>query len=276
MVKKSEHPDIQLFDYLRGAVDPQTARLIETHLSICDDCSSVAAIVRLLKESASEPQNENRSQISNLKSGKSEAHPAVSDLASFFYGTSRRADRSRVAAHVALCQSCTAEVAEYARGDRAAHEYKVAKATQGAVPATAWEMIHDWEGSSFAKLKPASEVLGQELLTRLSRLLADREVRSDVGRFKDELVPVLIVSRSGDVRSTEFFERVVDSTGTSILKHAEGSERFDNKPVHVLLDFGEKEPVVASALIRSDTIRLQQSTGTERQPRRADYFIIED
>lgn len=273
MVRKSPHPE-QLFQYLNSALDSEAARMIAAHLYTCDECASVAAVVRALKESALEPESERQSQISNLKSQISEGHPDVSELASFFYSRSRRKDNSRVAAHVALCRSCAEEIAQYARADSAAYEYNATESADAQVRAKAWEMINDWEGSGFAKLKPASEVLGQELLTRLSRYLDEQRGR-DEASSKPELVPVTIVSSSGKVRSVEFFERAVDSTGGSILKHSEGSARFDDKPVHVLLDFGKKERIVMSDLIRSGTIRLKQPAGKE-QPRRADYFIIED
>ncbi|PYT08361.1 MAG: hypothetical protein DMF60_04895 [Acidobacteria bacterium] len=52
MVKKSAHPDIELFDYLNGAAEAGAARVIEEHLSLCEDCTSLAALVRKLKEGA--------------------------------------------------------------------------------------------------------------------------------------------------------------------------------------------------------------------------------
>jgi hypothetical protein len=184
-----------------------------------------------------------------------------------------------VAAHVALCSSCGDAIAQYANGEHAAVEYKSVNEAAGEVPAKAWEMIRDWEDSSFAKVKLASEVLGQELLDRLSGLLNEREVRdleSGTSRKQNrERVPVLIVSSSGEVRSVEFFEKEVDSTGASALRHSEGSARFDNKPVHALFGFGEKEPLVVSNLVRRDTVRLEQAQPDE-ESHRADYIIIED
>src|SRR5262245_15807618 len=191
MAKKLTHPDIQLFDYLNGAVDAEAARQIEAHLSACNDCSSVAVLVRSIKPAAMEP--EGQPPISDQSQRYSE-HPDVSELAYFFYSTSQRAESSRVAAHVALCPSCAEEIAEYARADHAANHYTLNKASQGEVPASAWEMIHDWEGSSFAKLRPASEALGQELLTRLSQLLGEQATASrtkDSARHEAERVPVL-------------------------------------------------------------------------------------
>lgn len=269
MAKKSAHPDIQLFDFLNGALDEKTAMLIEAHLSECDDCASVAGLVRTLKQSASEPNHEGDSQTSG-------EHPDISELASFFYTQS---DSSQVATHVAICSSCAEAIAQYARAARASAEYEPAKAVGGEVPTKAWDMINDWEDSSFGKLKPASEVLGQELLDRLARLLNERDVREmdrDASQAQNtERIPVLIVSRSGEVRSVEFFEKDVDQTGASVLRHAEGSARFDNKPVHALFDFGEKDPLVVSNLIHRDTVRLEQAR-PEEETRRANYIIIED
>ena len=287
MVKKPTHPDLELFAYLSDALDEKAAQVIEAHLSVCAECASVAGLVRALKTSASERNRESRSQISDLRSQTSGEHPDISVLASFFYAKSRRAESSSVARHLAQCGSCGEAIAQYARAEHAAVEYKPAKDTAGEVPAKAWEMIRDWEDSSFAKLKPATEVLGQELLTRLARILNERaqevrEMGEEVSRSQNfhrtedaERVPVLVVSRSGEMRSVEFFEQVVDSTGARVLRHAEGSARFDNKPLHALFDFGEKAPFVVSNVIRRDTIRLEQAR-TEEEPRRADYIIIED
>ena len=287
MVKKPPHPDFELFEHLNGAVDEKAAQVVEAHLSLCAECASLAGLVRALKTSASEANREGRSQISDLKSQTSGEHPDISELASFFYAKSRRAESSGVASHLAQCSPCGEAIAQYARAEHAAAAYKPAKDTAGDAPAKAWEMIRDWEDSSFATLKPATEVLGQKLLTRLARILSERaqevrEMSEDVSRSRNirrtedaEQVPVLVVSRSGELRSVEFFEQVVDSTGARVLRHPEGSARFDNKPLHALFDFGEKDPFVVSNMIRRDTIRLEQSR-TEEEPRRADYIIIED
>lgn len=278
MVKKPAHPDTQLFDYLNGALDEKAAKVIEAHLSECADCASDAGLVRALKEAASETTGEAQSSVSNLQSQISREHPDISELASFFYAESQHSARLSVANHLALCSSCAEAIAQYARSERAAAEYEPANVATDAVPAKAWEMIRDWEDSSFAKLKPASEVLGQELLDRLTQLLNKRgvnELESLASRPENaERVPVLIVTSSGEMRGVEFFEREVDATGASVLRHSEGSARFDNKPLHALFDFGENS-FVASNLIRRDTIQLEQAR-PEEQSRRADYIIIED
>ena len=277
MVKKRAHPDTQLFDYLNGAADEKAAKAIEAHLSECDDCASAAGLVRALR-AASETTREAQSPLSDLTSQASREHPDISELASFFYAKSQHAASSSVAGHLALCTPCAEAIAQYARAERAAAEYRPTSVTTDAVPAKAWEMIREWEDSSFAKLKPASEVLGQELLDRLTHLLSNKDVNEPEGEAAGsegaERIPVLIVTSAGEMRGVEFFERELDSTGASVLKHSEGSARFDNKPLHTLFDFGENS-FVASNLIRRDTIRLEQAR-PEEQSRRTDYIIIED
>jgi hypothetical protein len=277
MVKKAAHPESELFEYLNGSLHRDTAQVIETHLSECDDCASVARLVHELKEPAL--QLGDKSQLSNQKFHPTGEHPDLRELASFFYARSRRAEHSCVAAHVALCSACGEAIAQYARGERSAAEYNPASAPAGQVPANAWEMIRDWEDSSFAKPKLASEVLGQDLLTRLAGILNEQGERArerDASAPQDaERVPVLIVSRSGEVHGVEFFERRVDSTGVYVLRHPGGSGRFDNKPLLSLFGFGEKESFVVSNPIRRDTIRLEKAP-PEGDSLRADYIIIED
>jgi putative zinc finger protein len=288
MARKPTHTEFQLFDYLKGTLDEKAAQVIESHLSVCDDCASVTRLVRALKDSAFVQTREGQSQDLILPAQTSEEHPDLGELATFFYAKSQRAGSSDVAAHVARCGPCGEAIAQYARGEHAATEYKVAKDLAGEVPAKAWEMIREWEDSSFAKVKPASEVLSQDLLSRLAQVLKARSQelperghsvsRSlDVHRTEDaKRVPVLVVSRSGEVHSVEFFEQEVDSTGARILKHSEGSQRFDNRLVHALLDFGEEEPHVISELIKSDTLRLEPASREEGKLRRVDYLIVED
>lgn len=289
MVKKSAHPDIQLFEYLKGAAKAETAKAVEEHLSLCEDCASLAFLVGTLKEAASsEPTPESSSRPPQQTSHVSRAHPDTNELASFFYANSLPADRSGVATHVALCRSCTEAIAQYARAEHIASEYQPDKAVSEQMPAKAWEMIRDWEDSSFAQLKPASDVLSQDLLLRLASILNERSQElpepgqtvlpaHKVHRTEGaQRVPALVVSRSGEVRSVEFFERVVDPTGATVLRHSEGSLRFDNRLVHALLDFGEKEPLVITELVKSDTVRLEPASREEEKLRRVDCLIVED
>jgi len=289
VVKKSAHPDSRLFDYLSGSLDAQSRLSVEEHLSACADCRAVQDLAVALKANAG-PSSGRQSRIA-------QGHLSVSELASFFYLKSPRAGAHAAAAHVAQCQSCADELAEYARAERAAASYDPALVEKGEVPAAVWEMINEWEQSSFAKPKPASEAISQEMLAKLFKLLGDqkdwlRNVQRGAasqgaatqgaatqGAREDEtpnLVPVIVVDRSGQLRGVEMFERVSDAGGESVLKHAEKSVRFDKKPVHALLDFGGESRVVVSDRIKHDTVRLQQTSRTDQKLRRADYFIIED
>ena len=182
-----------------------------------------------------------------------------------------------MAAHIALCQSCATEIAEYARAESAASRYNAAEAIRVEMPARAWELISEWEESSFARPKPASEVIGQELLAKLSNLLSEqREQLAEAESENAGMVPVIVVDREGEVRSVEMFKKIRGARGQKVLEHAEKSERFDDKPVHVLLDFGEEGRVVVSERIRRDTVRLKRPARQQSELRRADYFIIED
>jgi hypothetical protein len=277
MVKKSTHPEFRLFEYLNGNIDENAAHVIEAHLSVCDDCASVVKLIRALKDTVSQTTVKGQDGVSSATSAE---HPDLSELASFFYAKPRRATGSNVAAHVALCRACGEAIAQYSRAEHAAAEYNAATAPAHAVPAQAWEMIRDWEDSSFAQAKPAHEVLGQELLTRLTHILSeqqDRRLAPDASAaLHGARVPVLIVSSAGEVRSVEFFDRELDATGASVLRHSEGSERFDNKPLLALFVFEEKkESFVVSAPVRRDTIRVERVRADEEYLR-ADYLIIED
>jgi Putative zinc-finger len=286
VIKKSAHPDALLFDYLSGALDAGARVSVEEHLSACGDCATVASFVSGLKAEAGRSDG-GRSQVSNPKTQISEEHPAVSELASFFYGKSPRAANRATAGHVARCRSCAEEIAEYARAERAASDYAPAPAAQGEAPDSAWEMIREWEESSFAQPKPASEAIDQEMLAKLFNLLSEqkdllRNVRRTItargpgGDETSKLVPVIVVDRSGQLRGVEVFERVNDEGGQSVLKHAEKSDRFDKKPLHALLDFGEKDRVIVTDHIDRDTARLRQASRPDAKLRRADYFIIDD
>jgi anti-sigma factor RsiW len=279
MAKNRAHPDKELFEYLSGALDAQSGQAIEQHLSACADCASVASLVRALKTSVGKSEDTAQaSRISNPESEIAQTHPDASALASFFYSRALRANNRAVAAHVALCRSCVEEIAHYARAERAASQRNSDQGAAGEVPQSAWEMIREWEESSFARPKAASETISHELLAKLSKLLSEQEPAKDrAAEVKDgNMAPVIVVDREGEVRSVEMFKKARSAEGASVLKHAEKSERFDNKPVHALLDFGENSPVVVSGRIRRDTVSLQQPARPEAEARRADYFIIED
>ncbi len=268
MAKRSVHPDKQLFQYLSGTLDEQTAPKIETHLSDCPDCAALASVVRTLKSEASEAG----------------PHPDTGELASFFYESSR-APRAAIARHVASCASCASEIALYAQAERIASDYEPAQAVGAEAPEAAREMIRDWEESYYAKPRPEAETLSHEMLTRLVHLLSERrEQLMDAKRDLIEnsssseaanAVPVFIFDRSGEFRGVEIFHRE-EGGAAGILKHAESSGRFDNKIVHAQLGFGDREPVVITEVIRRDAIELKTISRFDSDADRADYFIIED
>lgn len=270
---------------MKGALDAEAGASVEEHLAGCAGCAAVAGLVRALKDDARRSGGV-ESQTPNAGPRVAAGHPAVSELASFFYSKSPRAADRATVAHVARCRSCAEEIAEYARAERASSGHAPA-AAGGEVPAAAWGMIREWEESSFARPKAAGEAIGREMLEKLFNLLSEqkdwlRDARRSVmaqSAGEDEtqrLVPVIVVDRSGRLRGVEVFERVKDADGESVLKHAEKSDRFDKKPIHALLDFGDKDRVVVTEHINQDTARLRQASRPDAKLRRADYFIIED
>jgi len=201
-------------------------------------------------------------------------HSDVAALAAFFYNRSPRKRNAQVAAHVAECRHCAAEIALYAQAERAAMAYEPVAAEASAVPAAAWEMIREWEESAFAQPKPASEAVNHQLLAKLMNVL--REPQGQAGSAASEdAVPVTVIDREGRVRGVEMFKQDTDAQGASILRHAEASAQFDTKPVHVLLDFGDENHIILSERIERDTLRIKQPV-RRTKPLRADYFIIED
>lgn len=274
MSKKSSHPELELFEYLRGNLDEKAAQAVNAHLSECDECTLMTSLVIKLKDSAL-AQDIKDSPIYHGSQTLVE-HPDLSELASFFYQTSLPAERSSVAAHLALCSHCTEAVAQYARAEQIAAEYQASSAVPGTVSSVAWNLIHDWEESSFANVKPANEVLGEELLTRLAGILNEEQKRTvERETPTDNRVPVLIVSSKGDFRSVEFFEKEFDSTGESVLRHSEGSPRFNDKRLLTLFGLGGEGTFVVSSPILRDTVRLERAQNEEESVR-TDFIIIED
>jgi len=271
MAMKSMHPETELFEYLNGSLPEEQSSAVASHLSTCDECASIAALVRALKSTRSLSDQQ-------VESSSVQNHPPINELASFFYSPPESANLAHVARHIALCNLCAEAIAQYAHGEKAAEMFKSHTATGSEISAAAWRMIDDWENSSFGTLKPAKEVLNQELLNRLTQLFRER-VDQESGSSSDarttQRVPVLVISSSGEVRSVEFFDRATDPTGASVLRHSEGSARFDNRPIHVLFAFDERDPQVVSTVMKRDTIRLDQ-TRSEGESRRANFFIIED
>jgi len=268
MVKKSSHPDLNLFDYLNDSVDAKTRQEIEEHLSTCDECDNLAKLVRTIKSTAEPASRESDARLS----AAFDSHPSTNELVSFFYSKSEPPEHAEIAGHLALCRSCAQEIAQYIHAEQLATNYSYAGKLEDA-PAKAWEMIREWEDSSFAKLKPASEVLGREFLDRVATLLNKPEITSGSQQQTAERVPVLVLTSTAEMRGVEFFEPSVDSKGGDILRHAEGSERYDNKPVHALFDLGN-DSFVVSNVIKRDTIRIERAKPEESK--HTAYIIIED
>lgn len=288
MAKRSAHPDKQLFQYLSGKLDEETAPKIETHLSVCPDCAAVASVVRMLKTEATAagaPDPELFAEGLEASTAGTGPHPDTGELASFFYGGASRESRSAIARHVASCASCASETALYAQAERIASDYKPAQAVGAEVPEAAREMIRDWEESYYAKPRPEAETLSHEMLTRLVHLLSERKdqlldakrdlIENSSSSEAANAVPVFIIDRSGEFRGVEIFHRE-EGGAAGILKHPESSGRFDNKIVHALLDLGDREPVVITEVIRRDAIELKTISRYDSDADRADYFIIED
>jgi len=273
MARKSAHPSRQLFDYLNGAASDEARQQVERHLSDCADCAAIARLVRALKDHAAEDGDPARpANAASINS--QDDHPDVAALAAFFYSRSSGERDAPVAAHVAQCRHCVAEIALYAEAERAAAAYEPATTEADAVPAAVWEMLRGWEENAYAQPKPASEMVNHELLAKLMSVL--REPRQAAGGAAGEgVVPVTIIDREGRVRGVELFKRDTDAEGESILRHSSASAQYDAKPVHVLLDFGDENHVILSERVERDTLRLKPVM-RRTQPLRADYFIIED
>lgn len=272
MANRQSHPARDLFDYVKGNTSEQMSRRIENHLADCADCSKVAKAVQAIR----------KSEISNLKSQPSESHPEVSELAAFFYGGATRAKKAATAAHVALCRNCADQIAEYARAEKAANSLEANKTSEAGVPAAAWDLIRDWEESSFAATKTEGRKSDHDMIARLTGTLSlkkddlRKEAReADIFTEKEDCVSVIIVDQTARFLGVEIFEKIKGSEGESLFKHAEKSERFDKKPFHALLDFGEESLVVITDTIRRDSVRLQKITRPNTKLQRVDYFIIE-
>jgi hypothetical protein len=279
--KRIQHPDL-FFDYLNGTIDEHQKQEIEQHISDCSDCLRLKEVVRVLKDTF-------RVLIDYRSLGTLHAeHPNVSELAALFYAKAASAQTVKTAAHLSTCRKCIEDIAEYARAERAAAEYKAVNNPTARVPAKAWDLIGEWEDSSFAKPKTLSyPPADQARVSMLTRVLAERReelhslaeqrlTHSPTDKARADLVPVIIVNETGVICGVELFERSKDADGNEILLHTEKSEHFHRKPFHAVLDFGEEEHLVVSEYVSRHKISVPRSKRSNQQLRRADYFIIED
>ena len=247
--------------------------MIDEHVSSCGECGALMKVVKDLAD-----------DVKSL--AKASDHPDASELASLYYGSIPNSASSSTAAHVARCRDCASQLAEYARAERAANEYQPARAKSGEAPSRAWELIREWEESIFAVPKEAEYTLSREMIAKLARRLTESKEeleakRGDLthpvsGEERAHLVPVMVVDRSGEVRGIEMFEKAADQRGGEVLSYVGASDRFDQKPFHALLDFGDQKRVVVTDLVVRDKIRLPRVDRADAELRGADYFIIED
>ncbi len=268
MAMTTQHPDEKLLDYIGGHLDEENRRAVEAHISACRDCAQTVNVVSHLRETKPQP---------------STAHPDVSQLAEFFYSKSP-GDQS-TAAHVALCQSCADAISEYARAESAACRYEPSFVKKASVSDKAWQMIREWEESDYARPRPENRERSQTMLVKLAEVLSrskeeleqlSHQVRISGGFKHEDTVSVIIVDKLARLRGVAIFEKTTTHEGESLLKPLEETGRFDNKPFHVLLDFGEDNLVMVSDVIRHDTIRLQRITRANTSLRRVNFFIVEE
>jgi hypothetical protein len=293
MVRKSSHPENELVGYLNGTLASDIAQTVEQHLEGCGDCSSFASVLRILRQ-----ERQTSSSASSRRSASSESlphgtqlpdepflHPDVSELASFFYGKSTEHRRALVAGHVAMCSECAQAVSLYARAEQAAAAFEPASVKRAAFPQQAWEMIRDWEESSFARPRAPGEELDGRTLERLISLLHEQSehiravVRNALTQsrgtvFALELVPVALVTHGGELLGVELFEKIPDSPGTELLEHSDRSERLNKKKLHAVIDYGVGNYTVVSQQIDRYGARLRYASSARVV--RTDYFVFED
>jgi hypothetical protein len=284
MLNRATHPDRALFDYLRGKPDQSSPDAfspdsfsnvsVAQHVASCSECAVIAGIVSAARGIAA----------SGVVRSDFDVHPASGELARFFYERGAVGSYA-TAVHVAECSECVSAIAEYARAENAAKQYRDERYIVGAVPEAAWIMIREWEDSSFAIPRTAGQTLSHETLSKLVGLLQDRRsqidhlmraamMRSPEAERRPELVPVIIVDPQGEFRGVEMFHRLA-GPGLHSLVHAQESNQFDNKPMHALLDFGPGDQVVVSKTVEACAARIRHDRATA-EPRRADYFIVDE
>ncbi|HKV38906.1 MAG TPA: zf-HC2 domain-containing protein [Blastocatellia bacterium] len=287
MARKSPHPVRSLFDHLNGRLDAKTARAVENHVSGCTECASFVNFVRALRSNAETAGQS--SPTGPLGSGLSPArHAGVGELASFFYNKTGGPAHASTAAHVALCEECRGFIALYADSEGVAARHPAQSEPDAKVPELAWKMIDDWEQSAFATLRPDSEAIAEETVSRLLRLMRERssEIHSLVPPIaalqttetsqRSDHIPVVIVNQSGNLRGVELFKCTSEPGGYDVLKHAEGSTRFDSKRLYVLRDLESSPPSVTTERIDRDTVRVENCRLVGQVARDTGYFIVEE
>ena len=204
-------------------------------------------------------------------------HPSTSELASFFYGS---ASGKGVRAHVAVCQSCAAELALYAQAERTAEKQERQEKTAAEIPAVAWQLIRDWEESDFARPKAEGEARNADLLNRLAQVVATRkdirQARKSVLAREPNRVPVVVVNRSGELRGVEVFKRAAGKRGETTLVPAEPLTRYENVEIHALVYQDAKTYDIASYRVVRNTVRVGAAPKEGQAAVQTDFFIIEE
>jgi hypothetical protein len=261
-MSESSHPENELFDFATGRLDAGSARAVEQHVNECAECCSLVDSLAALK-----------AEMSAIDARRIEFHPSVGELAEYFYARPTSTTSVSIAAHLAVCKQCASEIAFYAQAEAAARQSEAGARAVAQVPAAAWKLIRDWEESPFARTKGGMDVPNQELLQKLSELFdSSRIARSNAERgSRPALVEVTVIDRSGQVIGVEMFEQSDDG-----LKHTGESARYNEKPVHALLDFGGGQRSVVSDRIRGDRIQMSYKQGSDLRPLAEAYFIVEE
>ena len=246
------HCDNSFFEYLNGNLADGPAREVAEHIAACADCKLYFDSLIVLKAQLSNP------------SDASGVHPSVGELADFFYSESPA--QKGIASHVATCTECGEALAQYARAEAAAAQFQAVQGSTHQIPAAAWSLIADWEDSPFARTKDDASL---DLMNRLSSLIESKEKTADESQpgSGGQMVAVTVLGKGGEVLGVEMFEQV-----TGGLRHSESSDRFNEKLVHAILEFGAQQRTLISDRVRGDRIELTRPS----VPARVHYFIVED
>jgi hypothetical protein len=235
-------------------------------------------------------------------------HPDTGELACFFYdrAVSNEADltgcvgsaSAAVAAHLALCRECARYLSDFARAELAALSASGDQSADAAVNPTAapslgkgisaqaWKMIADWEDSELAIPKAECEVLDCKTVEMMLKILSERRkeiyemAQRDILRCAEraavsEVVPVIVLDQQGSLQGVQLFRNVKYEKGAQVLTSFMGPDRFENKMVHALLDYGLPNVLVASNRLSGGVVRIPIPGPQDRQLRQTDYFIIE-
>lgn len=267
--------DNELFDSLSGRLDPVRAGQFDAHLSECDECSLVASLIRQVK---SESRNIAAARAvvseSKLEQEDQSHHPSVGELADLFYETRPLANQQEVAAHVAICAECSDLLSQHATAAAVALVYEPGEKAEA--PEAAWELIREWEESSFAEPRAVEYRHTSEMAEHMLQLFEEKraEIRQAISGQAGgaDLMPVVIVDKAGTYRRVELFRDASQTADALRLQHTEGSTRFHGGLLHAVLVSTAGGYSLSSARIQNDSVEIaEQGAATSRQ-----FFIVED